>query len=423
MTASALPAAALDARANDEVALWLCSFGIRFGNGAVVVRGRDGAWSVDDGNRAVLIDRDGAVTRVTEVGAASRILLQSPVAAHDVESSDWPTPAILVRHKAGPEWQPRADLLGSGPDERVFVTEIDSAGMTRLRFGDGAHGLAPEPGSTGWVVRYREGRGTIGNVGVESLTTLDGSIDAQGAALWNRLGYVEKVTNPLPAMGGRLAETEETIRRLVPYAFREQRRAVTRADYAARAGSTAASGRALVQRAEATMRWTGSWYTQFLAIDPIGSIDVPEELAARIVDHVDDYRMMGEDLEIDGAVYVPLTIELDVCASAGSVVEDVQRRLLSRLQGGRRGAGNGFFSADRLTFGQDVLLSPLVAAAAATEGVASVTVREFHRSMGDTRSAIASGVIPISRLEIAQCDNDPDFPDRGVISVAMRGGR
>jgi hypothetical protein len=140
-------------------------------------------------------------------------------------------------------------------------------------------------------------------------------------------------------------------------------------------------------------------------------------LAERITEHVDSCRMAGVDLDIDGAVYVPLSIELEITVDDGRLAAEVERRTLDRL------GSAGYFHPDRFTFGQDVLLSPLVAAATAVLGVRSVTVRRFQRAEGDTRSRIADGVIPLGRLEIARCDNDPDFPDRGSLTLRMGGGR
>ena len=69
--------------------------------------------------------------------------------------------------------------------------------------------------------------------------------------------------NPLPAAGGVDPEAEADVRRNAPQAFRTQERAVTPEDYAA--VSERYDG---VSRAAATLRWTGSWYTVFVTVDP-----------------------------------------------------------------------------------------------------------------------------------------------------------
>lgn len=92
-----------------------------------------------------------------------------------------------------------------------------------------------------------------------------------------------------------------------------------------------------------------------------------------------------------------------------------------RLTGGRL----GFFHPDALTFGEPVRLSRLVAVAAAVQGVESVRVTRLHRlfhedPLDDT--ALEAGVLRLGPLEIARCDNDPDRPELGRLSIELGGG-
>jgi hypothetical protein len=56
-------------------------------------------------------------------------------------------------------------------------------------------------------------------------------------------------------------------------------------------------------------------------------------------------------------------------------------------------------------------------------GVQSVSATTFQRQRDDATSALATGVLPMSRLEIARLDNDPSFPDRGRLVVTTGGGK
>jgi hypothetical protein len=51
----------------------------------------------------------------------------------------------------------------------------------------------------------------------------------------------------------------------------------------------------------------------------------------------------------------------------------------------------------------------------AVPGVDYVTPVRFHRLGRNPAGEIASGRIPIARLEIARLDNDPNAPERGRI--------
>jgi len=83
----------------------------------------------------------------------------------------------------------------------------------------------------------------------------------------------------------------------------------------------------------------------------------------------------------------------------------------------------GFFHPDNLTFGTPVYLSAIYARVMAVEGVASVEARYFRRRGSTRTDALEDGVLKFGRLEIAQLENDPSFPERGTLSVEMGGGK
>lgn len=369
------------------------------------VRGADPLWSVDDGARVVRLLRTGERLRGLGPG--------------------WPAATTAPGRTAGPRqarpavdlwggaegaslepWSWEPDLLASGPAQRVFTTEAEHDGSVRLRFGDDHHGLRPAAGAT-FRVRYRVGGGTVGNVGAGSLAHL---VAAEG---------VRAVSNPLPAVGGVEPESAEEIRRDAPRAFAVQERAVTEQDWAEVAGRTG-----LVQRAAATFRWTGSWHTVFVTADRPGGRNVDPGFARELRARLERYRLAGYDLEVDGPRPVPLEIDLQVCVADGHLRSDVRTAVLqvlgdTVLPDGRR----GLFHPDDLTFGQPVHLSGVYAAAHSVPGVESVQVRTFRRARQPETSGLASGVLPMGRLEIAQLDNDPDFPERGVLRLSLEGGR
>jgi hypothetical protein len=102
----------------------------------------------------------------------------------------------------------------------------------------------------------------------------------------------------------------------------------------------------------------------------------------------------------------------------------VKAAVLDVLGSGVRADGTlGFFHPDRFTFGAPVYLSAIVAAAQAVPGVESVTPTSFQRQRDDASSALDTGVLAMSRLEIARLDDDPSFPERGVLELTMGGGK
>lgn len=55
-----------------------------------------------------------------------------------------------------------------------------------------------------------------------------------------------------------------------------------------------------VQRAVATRRFTGSWYTMFVAVDRMGGLAVDDAFKADFAAFLERFRLAGYDLEIQG---------------------------------------------------------------------------------------------------------------------------
>ncbi|CAN5630310.1 putative baseplate assembly protein [soil metagenome] len=366
----------------------------------------------DDAPRAVVAPRyqptlpEGPVTLATPYDAdapppAGAALRQDPARAlHVVTLRTSPDPLL-------PVWRPDADLLAAGPADEVFTVEQEEDGGMRLRFGDGERGRRPPPGET-FTATYRIGTGTDGNIGG----------DAIAHVLSDDIGLVS-VRNPLPAIGGTAPESMEHVRQTAPAAFRTQERAVTPDDYAAVARAVGG-----VQHARATPRWTGSWRTMVVTLDPAGGEAVEAKLRERARTRLDRYRMAGTDVAVRRARYVALEIALAVCAEAGHVAADVERDLAARLGAGTLPDGTrALFHPDNLTFGRPVWLSQVYGAARNVPGVASVHVTAFRRQ-GDTGSAdLDAGRIELDTLELPRLANDPNFPERGVLRITVQGGR
>lgn len=305
-------------------------------------------------------------------------------------------------------WVPRRDLLDSGPAAPDFVAEIENNGRALLRFGDNNRGKRPNAG-TSFTISYRVGNGATGNVGAEAITHIVTNADK----------VFEVVRNPLPATGGIDPEDIADVRRDAPHAFRTQERAVTAPDYAA-----AAERRADIQRAAASFRWTGSWHTVFVTPDRFGGSDVDADFETGLRDHLERFRMAGYDLEVTTPRYVPLDVELHICVKPDYFRSEVKRAVERNLSSTVLPSGSlGLFHPDNFTFGQPVYLSRLIAAAQRVEGVDSVRVDKFQRLVNPDTSTLQTGEIEIGGLEIAQLANNPNFRERGRISIAAGGGK
>ncbi|MDX6694823.1 MAG: hypothetical protein QOF02_2426 [Blastocatellia bacterium] len=311
------------------------------------------------------------------------------------------------------KWLPVRDLLNSSASQREFVVETETEGTASLRFGDDRFGSRPAAGAL-LTATYRVGNGKSGNVGADTLAHLA----SNDPALINN---IEAVRNPLAARGGTEPETNERVRQDAPSAFRTQERAVTMDDYAEKAQGRCDLG---VQRAAATLRWTGSWRTVFVTADRLAGRAVDEKFEKGLRLCLERYRMAGHDLEVDAPRFVSLQVEMIVCVKRGYLTSDVKQALLEVFSNrvstdGRR----GLFHPDNFSFGQPVYLSSIIAAAQATTGVDSVEVTTFQRQGTNSKEALDSGQLNLGRLEIARLDNNPDFSERGVFHLTMKGGQ
>jgi hypothetical protein len=317
-----------------------------------------------------------------------------------------PAPEIQVVDDSGNTWPVLSDLLSLDETQLGCVVEIEYNGAVFLRFGDGQYGAAPPEGAE-FQATYRVGNGAVGNVGYDTLAHVLTSV--AGVAL---------VRNPLAAAGGLDPETMEHIRQCAPFAFMTQERAVTEDDY-----GTMAELDPAIREARGTFRWTGSWYTAFVSIDSVAE-NLPPALVASTERRLNLLRMMGTDLDAEGAVIVGLRIEMFVCVDSGHFQGDVEAAIGKLLITGEQCGGEpGILNPENFTFGQTIFASPLVAAVQGVEGVAAVTLSVLQRMDDPSIDGATQGYLTMGRLEIARCDNNPDRADWGILVLSMGGGR
>jgi hypothetical protein len=336
-----------------------------------------------------------------------------------------PSPSPSRTWRQGETWWAQPDLLKSDRFSRDFVVEVESDGVASLRFGDGVRGKQPQE-DIHLHATYRIGKGAQGNVGADAIA----HILVEGAICDRILA----VRNPLPAQGGMDAEPLEQVRLYAPQAFKtDQLRCVTPNDY-----QRVAERHPDVRQAAATLRWTGSWYTAFIAVKRQGDRPVDSAFRAELLQFMERYRVAGYSLEILSPRFVALEIALVVKVAAGYFASTVKQLLLETfsnvdLPNGQR----GFFHPDRFTFGQPVYLSQIVQTAMQVPGVIGVYLPSqfssdpplpptqqprFQRWGASPRDELNQGKIDIAPLEIARLDNNASAPERGKIEFTLEGG-
>jgi hypothetical protein len=322
-------------------------------------------------------------------------------------------------------WSEQSDLIESESDDEHFIVETDELGTSRVRFGNDVNGRALPSGSV-VTCAYQIGQGVPGNVGADTIV---------GFKNQNRVeeSSIEALWNPFDVIDGRDPEPREEILRRAPEAYRSrQLRAVTLEDYVKRAEELPQ-----VAHAAARYAWTGSWRTVRVAIDPRDTTELSDATRREIEAHLDAVRLIGEDLEVREAQFVPLDIQMVVCAHPQYWPADLDAVLAQEFSDGYTPDGRlGFFNPDRWTFGQPLYASQLIGRALAVAGVErvlSVSIRRLHELAGPSlvTITIAPEDVPesfiekldVDAFEIIEVANDPSVLEHGRIQFDIRGGR
>ncbi len=238
-------------------------------------------------------------------------LRRRPIYLHQpgLERSPFPQPelfrdiqvSVVLDDGTREAWTPmrEGNLLTAGKDDRVFV--VDPVEGT-LSFGNGIRGRMLPVGSNNVIVEvYRAIPGSVGNIGAGLISVCEGA------------GDKVKVTNLLPASGGRDAESIEEIVRRAPSLLTSRNRAVTRSDFEIIAAE--ASGEVARAACSGQMQEDGSVEVVILPQRREGE-EVPDPfLAVGLRDHVQAYLKRRSLINVEPRVRLARFRSIDVSVS------------------------------------------------------------------------------------------------------------
>jgi predicted phage baseplate assembly protein len=297
------------------------------------------------------------------------------------------------------DWEPWTEVLNFGevgPEDPVYVCDSVTGEIRfgpALRLRDGSvrrYGAVPPRGADIRFSRYRYGGGTEGNLRAGVVTELKSS-----------LAYVDHVTNRVPAQGGLDEETLEEAMFRAQNLMRTRYRAVTADDYEyltlhAFPGEVARV-RCLQTPAEEGDGGSPSPGHVYLIVIPslpgeraeryipLSSLALSDALHRRIVEYLDERRLLTTQLEVRAAGYRRVRVEAEVIAGRGVDEMRLERdiiaaleRFVNPLRGGVDGKG--------WPFGRELYLSDLYACIQQVGGLLSVrNVDFFWIDEDDTR--------------------------------------
>lgn len=237
-----------------------------------------------------------------------------------------------------------------------------------------------------------------------------------------------------------------------PKAIHSQKRMVTMADYAQRM-----TEHPLVLRAHCYGQWSGSWNSLYVAVvltnnipldqaleqDLIGSeaslltlqsdiehfnlqqqlspINWNHKLTARslLKPFLDANRMVAQEVFLQDAELVGINISVSIRVSEHYFRSEIRQAVEHSLSTGL----NGFFAPGRLQFGEDLHSSDVIEVLMALDGVVAVCLNQFKRVGRRYPNQADAGLIELSGLQIATCNNDTSNPEYGALRCVLHGGR
>lgn len=276
------------------------------------------------------------------------------------------------------EWEEVPDFANSRGEHQHYT--LDSADGT-ITFGpsllqpDGqiqSFGAVPPRGSTLRFNRYQYGGGVAGNLPKHALAVLKTSIP-----------YVARVTNWLPASGGRDAQSLDDARLRAPQVLRTRTRAMTADDYEFLSGEVPGVARACClgpgsQPGSPNDPKPGQVHVYVLPqVDnpydriPSEAVTLSADLRGRVMNHLDMRRPLGISLEVRGFQVLWVTVEVKLRVrerSEPALIRNVQldaekalNDYLNPYIGGPQGSG--------WPFGRDLHVSEIYALVQRIQGV------------------------------------------------------
>jgi hypothetical protein len=361
--------------------------------------------AIDTGARAATIEGD-AVDRGIRA-------LRLPEPSTVWERGDrGQVPALEVTIE-GELWQREPHLHNSRPFDHHYVVAPADHGQVWLQFGDGELG-ARVPTTADIHIRYRRGSTAHGNCPRGVLRVVEPPLSTASDRDLERLQRVE-VINVIAATGSVGPETNDAARESIPTSLRHGalQRAVSLADYEKAASEVTGVARATARRLG------GVFNTVLVLVDPEGQVDLTPELRDAVWERLDHLRMAGREHAVREALYVPLDVELWICAEPGVSRHRVRERVLAALRPGTADRP-GWFHPDRLSFAQSVELGEVLAVVQRIPGVRSVKAKTFRRLLVSHDADVEARIV-MQPIEVARLDADLSRPDHGRLEIKVVG--
>jgi hypothetical protein len=337
---------------------------------------------------------------------------------------------------------PNPDEVGSSlPGSPTYLnTAFDPSNFLATK----AYGQAPS--NTQLTIRYRYGGGVGHNVIANSIRTIQlSNIELDDTGLTTSLVNSTKnsiaVNNPLPAMGGRSAESIVEVKNNALAYFQAQQRAVTKEDYIARIyalppkygniakayivqdsqldSSSGANSDARISNPLAL----NLYVLGFDSSKRLGTVN--RAVKENIQTYLTQFRMVTDAVNIKNGFVINIGVKYNVNTKVGYNKEEVVLRAIQKVK--------DFFNIDKWQIGQPIVLADLAYQISLVEGVAAVVPPEEDNpnghpvlitnkfKLGDGYSGNAYDIVSATRDGIVYPSLDPSIFELKFPNIDIEG--
>ena len=277
------------------------------------------------------------VDNVKEIGLTEGPVIEGSVQVF-INSDDTTTSGVYV--------EVESLYAASSTDQKIFSIRYDDDYRATVIFGDGTNGVIP-PNSSDYVVTYRVGGGSRGNVPRSYINT---STRATG-------GKQIQIENIQSITGGAEAETVDKAKKYGPLNFRTQDRLVSLDDYksfAARfVGPTGSSAKAT---ASARKSYSSANIVDLFILEKASTNQLQKASIAfknAFLEAVEGKKMLTDEIVlVDGLIR---TLDLVVTISVSDKFKPKEGEIIRKAST----EVSNFFNVDNREFGERVLLADI----------------------------------------------------------------
>lgn len=272
-------------------------------------------------------------------------------------------------------------IFGGGSEDISALCDFDVNKQLVGRIGDFINntslGLTVSANNTVFV-SYRVGGGADSNIGPNTINTvtkkemfINGSNQNINQEVRNSL----KVSNPLPAIGGKDEPSIEELRNLVRYNFASQERCVTIEDYKTRIalmpGEFGIPFRNNVMEEQNKIKI----YTLTLDNNSKLSTKSTSTLKENIATYLSDYRMLNDYVEVDNGTVYNLGFEVDLFVDKQFSQSEIITEVISNI--------TEYFNIDKWGMGDNIYIAQLIENINNVSGVLNVIDLRVYNKVGE----------------------------------------